>query len=144
MQVEGSYTFDGPRDRVWQLLQDPQVLSGCLPGCENFEVVGDGQYKASLKVGVGAIRGQYSATVTLKELRPPEHYVMAVEGGGRLGQIQGEGSLELAEQGQSTVLSYKGDAQVMGIVASVGQRMLSGAAKSLVGQFFKCMEGQLK
>lgn len=144
MQVEGSYTFNAPRDRVWQLLQDPQTLSHCLPGCQNFTEVGEGQYTATLRIGVAAIKGEYSAKVSLKDQRAPEHYVLAVEGGGRQGQIKGEGALDLTEQGEQTVVAYKGDVQVMGLIASVGQRMLSGAAKMMAGQFFRCMEGQLK
>ena len=71
MKVEGSYTFDAPRDRVWSVLMDPEALKSCVPGLESLTPTGENAYDANLKVGVAAIRGSYKGTIKLTDLAEP-------------------------------------------------------------------------
>ncbi len=57
--------------------------------------------------------------------------------------MKGEGTVDLEPQGDRTLLRWSGDIQVGGLIAGVGQRMLGGVGKMLIGQFFKCLEQQL-
>lgn len=143
MKVEGSYTFDAPRDRVWSMLMNPDALKNCVPGCESLTATGENAYEAALKVGVGAIRGNYKSTIRLTDIAEPSSYKMNVEGKGGSGFVKGIAAIELAEQGEQTVLNVVGDGNVSGPVAGVGQRMLGGVAKMLMGQFFECLKKQL-
>lgn len=140
MHIDGSYTFKAPRRRVWDTLQDPDTIAHCMPGCETFETIGADRYEATMRVGIGPIRGTYTGRIYLRDRIEPEQYVMEVEGGGGPGQMKGGGLLRLDEQDGRTVVTYEGDAAVTGKIASVGQRVLGAAAKQLIGQFFKCME----
>lgn len=144
MHLEGSYTFAAPRSLVWQTLLDPDVIASCMPGGESFTAIGPDRYEATMKIGIGPIRGTYTGKIHLRDQQEPESYVMEVEGGGGPGHMAGSGRLRLEDRGGQTVVSYVGEAQVTGKVASVGQRLLGVTAKQLINQFFKCMERKLE
>jgi len=143
MKVSGTSILNSPRERIWQFLNDPAFLKLCLPGCESLEALGPDQYQATLTVGIAAVKGKYTGTVTLSEKEPPQRFTMQVQGKGPGGFMQGTGVLELAEDPQGTQVTYQGDVQVGGPIASVGQRLLEGATKMLVGQFFTAVNKQL-
>ncbi len=144
MKLEGSYTMDAPRDVVFQTLQDPEALRGCLPGVERFDEVGEGRYEAQGKAGVAGIRGAYTGTVTMTDQKPPESYQLSAEGSFSGGRVTGTATITLVDQGGKTLINYSGEAQLSGPLASVGQRLLTPAAKMMARQFFKCMEERVK
>jgi carbon monoxide dehydrogenase subunit G len=140
LKIDGSYTFNAPRDRVWQVLLDPKVLAQCVPGCERLNEVGPDQYEAIMKVGVASVKGTYKGRVSIKDKQPPSHYVLSGEGSGGPGFMQGDVAVDLEENNGQTLLKYSSDAKVGGLIASIGQRMLGGVAKMMLDQFFKKME----
>jgi uncharacterized protein len=140
MELTGEHTFNVPREKVWEFLLDPEVLKASLPGCEKLEAVGEDEYVATMKIGISFIRGTFNGKVKITDKVEPESYKMAVEGSGPQGQVSGVGTLELVDQGESTVVKYRGDANVRGSLARVGARMIQPAAKTIVGQFFERME----
>jgi uncharacterized protein len=143
VKVSGSHLLNAPRQRVWESLNDPAFLKACLPGCESMEAIGPDQYQAVLTVGIAAVKGKYTGTVTLSEKESPQRFTMQVQGKGTGGFMQGTGGLELSENPHGTKVTYQGDVQVGGPIASIGQRLLEGAAKMVVGQFFSAVNAQL-
>jgi len=139
MDLSGEHTFAAPREQVWKLLLDPETLRSCLPGCERLEPVGEDEYEATMKIGVAAIRGTYQGRVKISDKQEPSSYRMSVDGKGGAGQVSGEGSLELVEEGDQTRVIYSGTANVRGTLARVGARVMQPAAKMVVGQFFNCL-----
>jgi uncharacterized protein len=144
MKLTGTQTFPAPRQKVWAFLTDPQCLAKCMPGCEKLETVGEHEYSGVINVGLAAVKGVYNGKVKLGEIQPPTHYKMTLDGKGKQGFIKGSGTIDLTEQNGQTVLSYSGDVQIGGPLASVGQRMVDGAAKMMIGQFFTAMEAEIK
>ena len=140
MELTGEHTFSAPREQVWQFMLDPEVLRQCLPGCERLDQTGPDEYTATMKIGVAMIRGTFEGRVKISDKLEPERYRMLVEGKGPQGQVSGEGTLELIEEGGTTRVRYAGDATVRGTLARVGSRVLQPAAKMIVGQFFQCLE----
>ena len=140
MKIDGSYTFNAPRERVWEVLLDPKVLAQCVPGCESLNEVGPDQYEAVMKVGVASVKGTYKGKVSIKDKQPPSHYVLSGQGSGGPGFMQGDVAIDLEERDGQTLLKYSTDAKVGGLIASIGQRMLNGVAKMMLDQFFKKME----
>lgn len=136
MKLQGHYDLPAPRDRVWQALLDPEQLAKAMPGCEKLEAVGPGEYRATLKVGVAAVKGTFEGKVKLSDVQPPNRYTMMVEGSGSPGFVRGEAVMELSEVEGGTRVAYEGDVQIGGLIAGVGQRMLGGVAKMMVDQFF--------
>lgn len=143
MKVEGQFRFAASRPQVWELLIDPQALKQCMPGCQRFEEVGTDQYEVTLVVGIAAVKGTYKGKARMAEKDPPHRYKLMVEGSGGPGFVKGEGVLTLEEDGTETIVAVEGDAQVGGLIASVGQRLIGGVSKQMMGQFFTCLQGQL-
>jgi hypothetical protein len=144
MKIEGSQKFDAPRDRMFAALIDPAVLQKCIPGCEQMEKTGENQYNAKLTAGVGPVKGVFTATVSLQDIVPPEHYKLVVEGKGQPGFVKGSGELNLTPADSGTEIQYIGDVSVGGLLASVGQRMIQSTANLLAGRFFKSLDTEIK
>jgi carbon monoxide dehydrogenase subunit G len=144
MKISSTQTFPAPRQKVWEFLTDPQRIAKCMPGCEKLEAVGENEYSSQINVGLAAVKGVYTGKVKLDEMQPPAHYKMLIDGKGKQGFIKGAGTLDFTEQNGQTLLNYAGDVQVGGPLASVGQRMIDGAAKMMIGQFFTAMEAEIK
>jgi Uncharacterized conserved protein len=139
MKIEGTHDIPAPQDKVWAAFLDPSTLAKAIPGCEGLEEVAPGEYKAVMKVGVAAIKGTFEGRVKLMDLEPPHRYRMSVEGKGGPGFLRGEAKMALAPIDGGTRVAYDADAQVGGLIASVGQRMLGGVSKMLLEQFFNRM-----
>lgn len=137
MKLSGSCVLPGPPDAVWDLLTDPARLAKCLPGCEKLESAGADRYVLKAKFAVAAIGGSFSGAVTLTETVPPRFLKMRIEGRGTVGHMTGEGRVTLAARGAETEVRYDGSAQVGGLIAGVGQRMIEAAARRIVAQFFE-------
>jgi carbon monoxide dehydrogenase subunit G len=140
MEVSGSYEFNAPAEKVWALLMDPEVLKNCLPGVESLEPVGPDEYQAAVNVGVGPIRGRYQAKIFLRDLNPHHSYRLVLQGSGPLGFANGESSITLVEQEGKTILNIKGNTQVGGTVARVGQRMMGSVAQGMMDRFIKSVQ----
>ncbi len=144
MKVDGSYTFAAPRQKVWDSLLDPDVLVGCIPGCRSFEPAGEDTYEVELRIGVGPVVGSYKASVEIGEKSPPDSYRMTVKGGGAMGTARGDALLSFVENGDRTTVEIEAEAHVTGVVARVGQRMMGGASKMLMKQFFDCIAARIE
>jgi carbon monoxide dehydrogenase subunit G len=144
LKIEGTQKIDASRERIFAALVDPAVLQKCIPGCEQMEKTSENQYNAKLTAGVGPVKGVFTATVSLQEIVPPEHYKIVVEGKGQPGFVKGSGELRLKDADGATEIQYTGEVNVGGLIASVGQRMLQATANMLTGRFFKALESEVK
>ena len=147
MNLQGAALLPASREQVWKSLTDPAFLAKCLPGAQALTPDGPGRYKVSLKMGIAAFSGKFEGAVQLSEEHPPESFCMSVEGRGAPGFMKGEGTIML-RGGQSqgpdqTEVRYDGEAQVGGVIASVGSRMIEAAAKNIVQQFFEAAAVEL-
>jgi hypothetical protein len=136
VKLEGSYAIAAPRERVWNLLNDPDVIARHLPGCDSLKALGEDRYEAELTIGVGPIKGSYKATLTLLAKRPNEGYTIQVEGSGKPGFVKGEGQVTLADESGKTRLNYSGDLQIGGLIARVGQRIIGPISQQMTAKFF--------
>ncbi len=143
MDVSGSYTFAAAPDAVWKLLTDPDVIAGCLPGCDRLEPIGADQYRATLALAVASIGGRYTGTVSMLDKNPPHSYRLVVEGRGTPGFVTGEATIELIAEGNGTTVRVTGRGEVGGLIARVGQRLLGSASKLMMDRFFECLQGRL-
>ena len=145
MNIKTDHVFQVPRQQLWDLLLDAKRLANCIPGCEKMQEDGPDQYTAILKVGVASVKGTYTGRVELRDKQPPSHYKLAVEGKAAPGYVRGLAAMDLAEQGpRETRLTVNGDVEVGGLIASVGQRFLSGIAVQMAKLFFKNIEKELE
>ncbi len=143
VNLTGSYTFDAPPERVFDLMTDPEVVAACLPGCEHLEPLGDNRYRAVLSMGIAAITGRYEGTVELQDLRRATSYRLVVEGKGKPGFVKGGGEIRLSATENGTKVDISGKAQIGGAIARVGQRLVGGASQMMTDKFFACLKNRL-
>jgi carbon monoxide dehydrogenase subunit G len=144
VNLEGSAVLHGTPEQVWVALTDPAVLARTIPGCESLQLTGPDEYAMNVSVGVGAIRGTYAGEVKLTDQQRPSSYVMHASGAGAPGNARAKVLISLAADGDgATTLTYAADAVIGGPVAGVGQRMITGVAKRMAGQFFTAIDGEL-
>jgi hypothetical protein len=144
VKLEGRYTFSAAPADVWNLLTDPSRLEKCLPGCDRLVPDGPDRFKATVKFALAAISSAYAGRVELLDKKPPKSLRLRMEGKGAPGFVKAEGSVELSETRGGTELRYSGEAQVGGLIATVGQRLIESAARKIVAQFFDNAASQLQ
>ena len=144
MKLEGSYSFNASRETTWESLQAPEILASCLPGCQRFEAKGDDTYEVELTVRVSAVSGTYAGRVSVTDKLPLDSYTMLVEGNGSGGSIKGTATMSFVEEDGVTHVKVVGDAQVSGVVARVGQRLMGGVSRMLMNQFFECLKDTIE
>lgn len=145
MRLEGEYIFDGPREEVWQIVRDPEVLATALPGAQSLEQVGENEYAGKMHVRIGPVSGVFAGKVVVSDEVPPESCTLTVEGRGAPGFGNGTGYIQLFEQEDGrTLLKYEGDLQVGGRIAGVGQRLIDSASRSMIGQGLESLNNSLQ
>jgi carbon monoxide dehydrogenase subunit G len=143
MQLSGSWAFEADRPSVWVALNDPAVLQAATPGCKELIPIGPDEWAATLQLGLAGIKGNYKGQIRLADKVEPERFSLLLAARGAPGIVQARVEISLAETEGGTSLTYLGEAQVGGPVAGIGQRLLGGAAKLLLGQFFAGIAQQL-
>jgi carbon monoxide dehydrogenase subunit G len=143
VKISGNYTIDAPQELVWEALNDMEVLARIVPGCERLEQTGENEFEGTVKIGIQAIKGTYNGRIRLEDIQPPTHYKLVANGRSANGVVDGAGTIDLSEVDGKTLLKYSGDAQVGGMLASVGQRLIEGAAKQMINQSLKALSEQI-
>lgn len=143
LRGEGSASVGVPPERVWEMLLDPETLKAVIPGCQSVEKVSDTHFRADVTLGIGPVTGRYRANVKLSDLDPPRAVTLGGTAEGALGFGGGEGRITLTPDGKGgTRMTYVYDAAIGGKVASIGGRLLDGATRVIIGQFFAALARQ--
>jgi len=143
MKLSATYLLPAPRDTVFRAITDPEILQRCILGCDRLVKTSEDTYDAHLEIGIAGMKGNYVGKVTLSELNPPESYTLIMEGKGAPGFVKGTAHIRLEMQGEETELQCEADAQVGGMIASVGSRLVQVAAKKMMDDFFKKFSQQM-
>ncbi|MFB5189716.1 CoxG family protein [Alicyclobacillus fastidiosus] len=136
MQINGTKTVQLTQDQTYQLLTDPAVLTRAIPGVKQLTEISKHRYEADLEIGVAGIKGRYKGDIRMTDVIEGQAFRLRITGEGPMGFLEADVRISLQAQTSGTLISYAGDATVGGTVAGVGQRVLSGVAKLLIGQFF--------
>jgi len=142
LKISGSHTVPATRERTYQLLQDPVVLAKCMPGTDELHKIAEDEYEMKMKMVIASIGGLFSGKVRLADQNPPDSFRLIVEGNGKIGFVKGDGLLNLSAAADSgvaanTQVTYEGEVQVGGTIASVGQRLLDTTSKMIIKKFFE-------
>ena len=124
-------------EQVWRMLLDPDTLAAIIPGCESIERVGENAFRAVAVIRIGPIKGRFRAEIQMSELEAPTALTLSGSATGPLGSGAGSGRVYLVEEDGGTRVSYEYSAEIGGKVAAVGGRMIDGAARILISEFFK-------
>jgi len=135
MLLESEFTFNGPREKVWEILQDPDVLILAVPGTESLQKLAEGEFEGKMNVKIGPLNGVFLGRVVLSNRVPPESYTIVVDATGPLGFGKGSGTVKLeAQPNDMTLMKYSIDLEIGGKLAGVGQRLLETVGTSISKQ----------
>jgi hypothetical protein len=138
MEMTGEFRIPAPRERVWEGLNDPEVLKQAIPGCQTIEKVSDTEFTAKVRAKVGPVSATFGGKVNLTDLDPPKAYTISGEGsGGVAGFAKGSAKVSLDEDGgNATVLRYEVQAHVGGKLAQIGSRLVDATSRKMAEDFF--------
>ena len=137
MELTGEYRIAASKAQVWSALNDAEILKRCIPGCEELDKSSDTEMSAKVALKIGPVKARFKGDVTLENLEPPNSYSIVGEGqGGVAGFAKGGADVQLAEDGDETILSYQANAQVGGKIAQLGSRLIQSTAAKLADKFF--------
>lgn len=137
MKFSGAYSLPLAPERAYQMMQDPEVLSRAIPGCQSLEQTGESEYRMKMTLVLASLSGAFEGRVRITEQSPPSSFRLFVEGSGRIGFLKGEGLLKIQAADRGAQVSYEGEAQVGGTIAAVGQRLIDGTARMMIKKFFE-------
>lgn len=144
MKLTGEQLIPAPIDTVWEMLNDPEVLRECIPGCETLNKEEGDRLVASVRVKVGPVKARFAGEVTLSDLTPPTGYRIHGKGaGGIAGFAEGGAVISLAETDGGTLLNYDADAKIGGKLAQLGTRLIDSTARKLTVEFFDALNARI-
>lgn len=136
MELTGEVRLAVPRNRVWQGLNNPDILRRSIPGCDSLEQISPTAFKGTGTVKIGTVKANFGGTVTIADVEPARRYTLIGEGTGIAGFAKGQAKVELDDVEGGTLLRYTVGAQIGGKIAQVGGRLVEGVSRKLAADFF--------
>jgi|TARA_B100000809_G_scaffold262131_2_gene312420 hypothetical protein len=143
MHLEGSHKFSASPERIWELLNDPDVLARATPGLKSLEPLEENLYKAEFQIKLGPVNGGFSGSLGVRDQQPPRSYRLEIDVDGRIGSAKAEGTFDIRGEEGGAILSFAGDARLRGVLARMGGRVISGVAQLFTKQFFEALEKEV-
>lgn len=144
MEFRSTYEIAASTEAVFDAMTNTDLVAGCVPGCDAMEPLGNDRYRATMVLGVAAIKGRFRGIVALRDQNRPESFLLEVDGKGTAGFAKGEALVEIRETDAGCSVSVHAKARVGGPVARVGQRLIAGTAKMIADKFFACMRNRIE
>ncbi len=136
MKLNGSYQIKIEKKKVWEALNDPEILRKSIPGCEDFKKNSDTEFTATATNKIGPFNASFSGSIELKDINAPHSYTIEGSGNSPVGFASGSAKVTLEDSEEGTKLSYEVDANVGGKIAQVGSRLIDMTAKKMADIFF--------
>ena len=136
MKLSGSYQINLEKQKVWEALNDPEILKKTIPGCEKFKKNSDTEFSATATNKIGPFNASFTGNIELKDLNPPHSYRISGSGNSPVGFASGEAEVKLEDENGGTKLIYTVEANVGGKIAQVGSRLIDMTAKKMADIFF--------
>jgi len=138
MELSDEIIINAPKDRVYEALNDPEILKQCIPGCEELIKHSDTELEAKVVLKIGPVKARFSGDVQLETSGAPDAISLTGKGnGGAAGHAKGGADVSLVADGDTTILRYEAKADIGGKLAQLGGRLIQSTAKKLAGKFFK-------
>ena len=136
MKLSGSYQINLSKQKVWEALNDPEILKKAIPGCEEFKKNSDTEFTATATNKIGPFNASFTGDIELTDLDPPNSYKITGSGNSPVGFASGEATVKLEDNEKGTNLIYEVQANVGGKIAQVGSRLIDMTAKKMADIFF--------
>lgn len=138
MELNDEVTINAPKARVYEALNDPEILQQCIPGCEELTQHSDTELEAKVALKVGPVKARFNGNVQLDKSGAPDAFSLSGQGnGGAAGHAKGGADVILEETDGVTTLKYTAKAEIGGKLAQLGGRLIQSTSKKLAAKFFK-------
>lgn len=145
INMQGEELLPADKDTVWAMLNDPEVLSACIPGCESLEKTSETSFMAVVMMKIGPVKARFHGNVKFEDFDPPNGYRIVGSGeGGVAGKAEGGAKVRLEEVEGGTLLVYEAEAKIVGKIAQIGNRLVASVAKKLAHRFFANFSNAVK
>lgn len=144
MQIEFRQAYKAKQQTVWTYLHNPRVLEKTLPGCKKLSNAGEGHYLVEMGLDLGPVKGLFTGTVDLTELEEPNRYRLLLKGIGKPGELESDTRILLRPTEGGTDVLCSAEVHMTGMMATFGQRIMSGVARLLLSRFFKNVESEMR
>ncbi|WP_136415011.1 carbon monoxide dehydrogenase subunit G [Herbaspirillum sp. ST 5-3] len=145
MELIGEQLIGAPRGKVWEALNDPAILSRCIPGCEEINKISEAETHTRVMLKIGPVRARFSGKIFMTDMEAPAKCTLSFEGaGGAAGFAKGRSAVALAEEGTGTRLTYSVEASVGGKLGQIGGRLIDSSAKKMADEFFAAFDAALQ
>ena len=136
MKLNGSYQINLEKQKVWEALNDPEILKQSIPGCEEFKKNSNTEFTATATNKIGPFNASFTGDNELKNINAPNSYVIEGSGNSPVGFASGSAQVKLEDSEGGTKLTYEVEANVGGKIAQVGSRLIDMTAKKMADIFF--------
>ncbi|MBV6441361.1 MAG: carbon monoxide dehydrogenase [Haliscomenobacteraceae bacterium CHB4] len=144
MTLEGNYTVKAPRQTVWNMLMDPEVLAKVTPGITRLEKIDEENYKAVAELKIGPVGGAFSGNLRIADRKEPESFALIVRQSSKIGNADAVMNMRLEDAGAGeTAVRFEGEVKLSGLLATMGGRVITPVAKMLSQQFFEALEKEV-
>ena len=137
MQFQGDFTSEFSRERVWQFINNVEEVAKCFPGFKSIEKTGENTYKLVARVGIGFIKGDFIANLSLENVNPIQSMTLKAKGTGMGSAVDLAANINLDDKGNQTLMKWVADVKVGGTLASIGARLIEGAAQQIISELFE-------
>lgn len=145
MELTGEQLIRAPRQMVWDALNDPVILSRCIPGCEEVNKISESETHTRVMIKIGPVRARFAGKIFMSDIEAPANCTLSFEGaGGAAGMAKGRSAVALAVEGDATRLTYSVEASVGGKLGQIGGRLIDSSAKKMAGEFFAAFDAALQ
>jgi len=136
MKLNGSYQIKLEKQKVWEALNDPEILRKSIPGCEDFKKDSETEFTATATNKIGPFNASFTGSIEIKDVNAPHSYVIEGSGNSPVGFASGQANVKLEDFEDGTKLTYEVEANVGGKIAQVGSRLIDMTAKKMADIFF--------
>lgn len=144
MLLSGRHTITATPATLWNMLMDTDTLAKIVPGISRLEKTGENTFKSFIDIKLGLINGSFTGDLQMEDIVEPKGFTLKVHQSSSVGKANAAIKIDLTAVNETqTEISFDGDVKLAGLLAGMGQRVLSGVANVLTKQFFANMEKEL-
>ena len=140
MKLSGTHKFKAPSTQVFNAILNPDVLKACIPGCDSIEYLDSSHIQANLALPFPGLKGPYGLIVNIANQQAPRYLELQLQRSGRGGSVNAVSQINLSDEADGTTLSYNANAELSGAAALANNIIGEGAAKNMLGTFFKNLD----
>jgi len=144
MELKGKHTVEASAAKLWNMLMDTETLSKIVPGVTKLEKTGDYSYRSALEISMGPIGTSFSGNAQMEDIVEQKKFTLKMQQSNKMGSANSTMKVELVPVNESeTEVVFDGELRVTGLLATMGQKILSSAANVLTKQFFANLDHEL-